>query len=280
MIPTRIALISDVSIPTLMRMYLKGLWDHGFRVDRVLQLEPRGKGIRRLARSLVGPRYMARIRGIMGRENRLDAKSPYRDIIDCSEPLDEVLFGNFSIGDYCPRIEYHSLDILNSPSYFQGLMNEGIHTVIYAGWRIVPKNTLNAGVDFIHVHSGVVPYIRGVHGLVWSILIRKKLGYSAIYLDDGVDTGDLIGVDEYDPPMFAIHNFNNDQQYLELFNYIRLSYNYQKRVNTLVRAVKKIVDADYARVGTPQTEECRKYFRALPALIVAAMKRIVRCESE
>jgi methionyl-tRNA formyltransferase len=43
-------------------------------------------------------------------------------------------------------------------------------------------------------HPGITPYYRGVHSAFWAVYNREysKIGYSVFWLDEGVDTGDVL----------------------------------------------------------------------------------------
>ena len=44
----------------------------------------------------------------------------------------------------------------------------------------------------VNVHSGLLPYNRGAHPNVWSIVDRTPAGATIHYIDEGVDTGDIV----------------------------------------------------------------------------------------
>jgi folate-dependent phosphoribosylglycinamide formyltransferase PurN len=67
--------------------------------------------------------------------------------------------------------------------------------IIVNGTRIISKKTLaSVPATFINIHTGITPLFRGVHGGYWAIARgRKKLfGTTIHYVDQGVDTGDII----------------------------------------------------------------------------------------
>ena len=71
--------------------------------------------------------------------------------------------------------------------------------VIFSGGGILRKNILQAK-RFIHVHPGVVPDVKGAHCFLWSALVRDKIGMSAFFMNEGIDTGDIITTREYPKP--------------------------------------------------------------------------------
>lgn len=44
----------------------------------------------------------------------------------------------------------------------------------------------------VNIHPGLLPYGRGAHPNVWSIVERTPAGVTVHYMDEGVDTGDII----------------------------------------------------------------------------------------
>jgi methionyl-tRNA formyltransferase len=44
----------------------------------------------------------------------------------------------------------------------------------------------------VNLHAGLLPWNRGAHGNVWSILERTPAGATLHWVDEGIDTGDLI----------------------------------------------------------------------------------------
>lgn len=68
---------------------------------------------------------------------------------------------------------------------------------LYVGGGILRKPVLSAGVRFIHIHPGVVPDVRGSHCLLWSTLVRGCPGFSCFFMNEGIDTGDVVATQEY-----------------------------------------------------------------------------------
>lgn len=54
---------------------------------------------------------------------------------------------------------------------------------------ILPKGCLN-------LHTSLLPYNRGAHPNVWSIVEGTPAGVTLHYVDDGVDTGDIVAQEE------------------------------------------------------------------------------------
>ncbi len=63
--------------------------------------------------------------------------------------------------------------------------------VCFGYGRILKKNVLSI-VTCINIHGGLLPYNRGPNPNLWAWIDNTKKGVSIHYVDDGVDTGDLI----------------------------------------------------------------------------------------
>lgn len=76
--------------------------------------------------------------------------------------------------------------------------------LIYTGGGIVRKPLLNLKKNILHVHPGILPYIRGSNGLFWSILERNKPGFTCFLMNEGIDTGNIICSQEFEMPRIKI----------------------------------------------------------------------------
>lgn len=68
------------------------------------------------------------------------------------------------------------------------------HVVVAVGYQhIVPEETLQIPDEgCINVHPGYLPHGRGFNPNVWSIIDDLPAGVTIHYMDDGVDTGEII----------------------------------------------------------------------------------------
>lgn len=100
----------------------------------------------------------------------------------------------------CPVEDLYAEDF-RCASVAEKLLKEPYSTFLFSGGGILPKELLaHDSLRFIHVHPGIVPEIKGSDGLLWSALLRQKLGASCFYMNSGIDTGDIIGTKEYSLP--------------------------------------------------------------------------------
>ena len=78
---------------------------------------------------------------------------------------------------------------------------------VYAG-QILKSEILSLEKKFIHVHSGKLPDYKGSTTIYYSLLKSNKVGASAIIMNEGIDTGDII--------LFKEYNFNFDPELIDL----------------------------------------------------------------
>ena len=91
---------------------------------------------------------------------------------------------------------------INSTQIQNYLSNSNLKSVVYSGYGgvIVKKNIIKSGVKLIHAHSGRVPDYRGSTTIYYSILQEKKCHVSVFFLDENIDTGPLLKINEYPKP--------------------------------------------------------------------------------
>jgi methionyl-tRNA formyltransferase len=62
---------------------------------------------------------------------------------------------------------------------------------VYFGFILSPRALDAARMGAVNLHPALLPYNRGAHPNVWSIVDRTPAGVTLHYLDSGVDTGDI-----------------------------------------------------------------------------------------
>jgi hypothetical protein len=106
-------------------------------------------------------------------------------------------------------------------------------TILFTGGGILKEELLNTeNVKFIHVHPGLVPEIRGADCFFWSMLLRGKPGYSAFYMNKGIDTGDIITKKEFDVKLDNVKLRKSKNE--ELYKAILAYYDPALRIKTLI----------------------------------------------
>ena len=87
------------------------------------------------------------------------------------------------------------LKIRKNPEFFKKLkdMNPDVICVVAYG-KIIPKEILDIPkLGCINVHGSILPKYRGAAPIQWSVLNGdKETGITTMYMDEGMDTGDII----------------------------------------------------------------------------------------
>ena len=91
---------------------------------------------------------------------------------------------------------------VNAPAVVQAVEEAPVDVLIYSGpgGAILRKEILGTGKRFLHVHPGLVPQYRGSTTIYYSLLAEGTCGASAIFLDEKIDTGPVLGQFSYPPP--------------------------------------------------------------------------------
>ena len=95
----------------------------------------------------------------------------------------------------------YSQDV-NNPHVISALKNRREKYFIYSGFGggILKSDILNIGKDFIHIHSGLIPSYRGSTTIYYSILNENKCTATAFFLNEHLDSGDIIKIKEFPKP--------------------------------------------------------------------------------
>lgn len=150
--------------------------------------------------------------------------------------------------------------------------------ILFTGGGILKDKILDIPeIKFIHIHPGIVPDIRGADCLFWSYLLRNKAGYSAFYMNSGIDTGDILIKKEYDIEFGEI-DFSSSDNY-DIYMNILMYYDPCLRINTFiellnsVHATQRLDDLHFER---QDPNEGRMYFfmhKELRDFVINKMKR-------
>lgn len=73
--------------------------------------------------------------------------------------------------------------------------------VLFTGGGIVrPQTFERVGGNWLHMHPGRLPGVRGADGFFWSVLLHGHPSVSAIYQDPGIDTGKVLIEKHFERP--------------------------------------------------------------------------------
>jgi len=96
-------------------------------------------------------------------------------------------------------LEFDQVDI-NNDKLIKKLSEYKNYTFIFTGGGILRKNVLNCGPKFLHLHPGIVPDYRGSTCFYYSIIKEGISGVTAYFMDEKLDTGDIIYQKKFPKP--------------------------------------------------------------------------------
>lgn len=118
-------------------------------------------------------------------------------------PIAIDYFSKFCFCEYGDEVTSVVARDFDDPVFTGMLRSEPCSTFLYTNGGRVPTAFLNdPRVKVLHIHPGIVPHVRGSDGLFWSLLTRGRPGASCFFMDDGIDTGQLIRTREFERPTF------------------------------------------------------------------------------
>jgi len=199
------------------RAYLAVLRYAGYRPERIIALPRRRKTARQktwLPRLLVDAHRLRRAvdQGLhWPRWLRRYESDLYREMVEkvgAAFGLPQEVFGEAldgpELASDAANVECIAVESLKDRALSQRLSALPPGEILYSGGGIVPPALLNDPVrPFLHVHPGFLPHVRGADGLLWSLLVRQRLGASCFHMTAGIDLGPVLAAREFAPLTFA-----------------------------------------------------------------------------
>lgn len=205
------------------RIYLAILNKYGYKPKKIIYLNQESEGRKfKIIKRLLGLKIANLSRGLFKKLKHKPLKEIDHKLLRLNKlkksDLDVCLdhFHKNSI----ERIRVSSIHDHKLVTHIQTL---GEVTILFTGGGILKSDLLDIPTaKFIHIHPGVVPDIRGADCFFWSYLLRGKAGYSAFYMNSGIDTGDIITKKEYilDLKGIELVKYNNHEIYDSLLMYL------------------------------------------------------------
>jgi methionyl-tRNA formyltransferase len=92
---------------------------------------------------------------------------------------------------------------VNSPEVVAALEKSPSRIVLFSGppGAIVRNPLFSTGRRFLHVHPGELPAYRGSTTIYYSLLDSGSACATALYLDEGIDTGPVLAIRSFEPPL-------------------------------------------------------------------------------
>ena len=109
--------------------------------------------------------------------------------------IQNLLIKNKLNSDEIPSSKIINVKSVNSKSTIDLINTINANLIIVSGTRILSPKLIKASkARIINIHAGITPNYRGVHGAYWAIINKdnSNLGVTIHFIDDGVDTGEVI----------------------------------------------------------------------------------------
>ena len=114
------------------------------------------------------------------------------------QPLDNFLkdikFKPLGLSNWCKAnaVNLCKVKNLNSNKALEYLKKIKPNGVVYCGGGILSKNFLSQSGFVLNAHAGPLPEIRGMNAAEWSFLLGMKQEVTIHFIDEGIDTGQVI----------------------------------------------------------------------------------------
>lgn len=90
-------------------------------------------------------------------------------------------------------IEYVKVDSINSKNTVDYVRSHELDLLINASGGIFRAPIINAlRIGILNAHMGCLPAFRGMNVLEWSLFYNQKIGVTLHFIDQGIDTGDIL----------------------------------------------------------------------------------------
>lgn len=131
----------------------------------------------------------------------------------------------------------HAIRITGSgwrdPHVVEAFRRSSSRYFLYSAGGIVSREVLSMPhINILHLHSGILPEVRGTDGLLWSLRSRGRPGVTAFWMDAGIDTGRILYRREFDPPCFAVAETGSEWE--RMYRALLLYYDTHLRAQTLL----------------------------------------------
>ena len=159
---------------------------------------------------------MTKRSGSQNSNNHLLFEEVARYINESSLPAVEFFKSTQEILDE-HHLPYERIQVssLNDPEFI-ALISKAPQTVaLYVEGGILRKPVLSTHVRFLHIHPGIVPLVKSSTCMLWSALVYQKVGMSCFYMNEGIDTGDVLLTREYPLPEISLSSRHLEPQYAE-----------------------------------------------------------------
>lgn len=145
-------------------------------------------------------------------------------LVDAPEQLYRTMFDGFRYEDFSDDVVRVGASSYADPRLQAVLGRIAPATIVFTGGGIVPRSVFEIdGITIVHVHTGLLPFVRGADVLLWSQLVRGRPGVSAFVMTPGLDDGDVLATWEPDPisvDLSAMTRPDDDTLYRAVFSFM------------------------------------------------------------
>jgi len=125
------------------------------------------------------------------------------------------MVGPFNYDEYCPHILRLTIRNYHDVKLYDTLKRIDAGPILFTGGGILPSSIFTlTHLKYLHIHPGTLPFVRGADGLLWSILTRGKPGMSAFFMEEGIDTGQILKTKDYPKIQFDISSINRPNDFI------------------------------------------------------------------
>tara|TARA_Y100001970_G_C14243671_1_gene866494 strand:+ start:1700 stop:2512 length:813 start_codon:yes stop_codon:yes gene_type:complete len=110
---------------------------------------------------------------------------------------------------YNEILNYANSDNVNSKQIYYIIKQSPKENILISSQHILRNTILSLPNEFIHIHPGYLPFIKGADGSLWGPYIRKKIGASCFFLTENIDKGKIISRVELEMPKFKLEFIND-----------------------------------------------------------------------
>jgi len=161
---------------------------------------------------------------------------------------------DWQVDQLAERVDCFCATDYNDAALQKRILNNKNTAFLYTNGGIVPGVLLtHPGVRIIHIHPGIVPAMRGSDCLLWSVLMRGRIGVSCFYMGVGIDDGAIIGQQEFPlPNLPSLSPLLTADREREAYRALLYAVDPHYRAKLLVNVLRQYMGTDLRALPTQQ----------------------------
>jgi Formyl transferase len=265
--------------------YLKHLKKNGIKLDRiiVINLLSKSRKLKKYRFPLIVNRLIATfVASVKFTILKKKLKKIHDEMINFLDYEDLYNFSKKNFYEYSREVCFMNVNGINDSKLIEALTVFPEEYFIFSGGGILRKRILQTK-EFLHVHPGIVPEVKGADGLFWSMLLRNKVGMSCFFMDSGIDTGKVLFQKEY---KYKTMNFlkeylHRGYSYDDLYKSLLYFYDSNVRGIHLVETIKAFKDSNKFNFIKNNNVDSNQYYfmnKQIRNIIIDKMIGVVKDE--